>query len=89
MEEVRGVQDIPLTREEKMELLSHWNAIQLVEARANQQKARHGAAIDALWAKIGERIELPLLGEADFANVDPVSFNGPVLHRVDAKAGKE
>ena len=84
------MEEIALTREEKMELLGHWNAIQLVEARANQQKARHGAAIEALWARIGERIEgLPALAEIDFANVDPVSFNGPVLHRVDAKAGKE
>lgn len=84
------MEEIALTREEKMELLGHWNAIQLVDARANQQKARYAAAIDALWAKIGERIEgLPALTEIDFANVDPVSFNGPVLHRVDAQPGKE
>lgn len=76
------MEEVALTREEKMELLSHWNSIQLIDSRARTEKARHAGAIDALWAKIGERVEnLPPLAEVDFSNVDPVSFNGPALRR--------
>ena len=85
------MQEIAVTREEKMELMAHWNAVQLIDARANAEKARHAAAMDALWAKIGQRVDdLPLLADANFSNVDPVTFNGPVLRRsIDLVPGNE